>query len=534
MPQRAFPGAMGWGAESTGGRGGVIREVTNLDNSGSGSFREAVTDSSLATAYVVFRVAGEITLDTTVQMAASNIYVAGQTAPGSGITLLGEGLRVKGHEVVIRYLSWRGEGNHFFRTSPSATCNDVIVDHCSIAYGVDDMMNVDFGTGNEANPDTFNITVQNCLIGPHITSGKAFSVGSVVPSRLSKVSIHNNYIMGYNVRGPKIGEATDVQVVNNVNYNWDKQASDFKPVAEVDFIANYYERGPRTDDTANRKVWRYADNDNGEAAAKVYIAKNIVPHSTVGLTDITVDNYEATAATGGAELVFNQNLPPEDRDDAKRSPFAQHSSEATYPVSLTSAQSAFDRVPENAGNIHRLEGDGTYTLRRGATDQGFVDDVRDGTGITATPSSRGTLDTVDTGTLYTDTDGDGIGDEWEAIHKRGDANQVAEGGYTNIEIFLNGGPPIVPAGGGQPRSGGRGSAESMVESRKLYAIDWKRHVEAVERKMLEKNREVNRSREKTRTKKVPEGDFAKFKVQKKKEKKGPYEADIYLYPERKN
>ena len=161
----AFPGAEGFGAESVGGRGGRVIEVTNLNDSGPGSLRAAIEANGPR--IVVFRVAGVIRLEGTIALRQPYITIAGQTAPGGGITIAGGSIQVSTHNVIVRYLRWRGlgpglGGRGFISFRAFDNLHDVIVDHCSASWNWDD--NIDGWFNDPPKPDMRNITVQNCLI----------------------------------------------------------------------------------------------------------------------------------------------------------------------------------------------------------------------------------------------------------------------------------------------------------------------------------------------------------------------------------
>lgn len=443
----AFPGAYGWGAGSVGGRGGTIIEVTNLNNTGSGSLRDAV--GTAGRRIIVFRVAGEIQLTSTIQVVQPFMTIAGQTAPGNGIVITGGGIRVRSSHHIIRYLSWRGGANDFFRTAPANDCHDVIVDHCSIAWSDDDSLAVAMGTGEEDHSDIRRITIQNCILGePLDVHPTTMIVNAIIgqEGRVNRVSIHNNFTSAGSHRNPLVGESLRVEVINNVVYNWKNEAMSFQNESECDFVNNYFERGPTMNDAINRKVFAFDENDSAGDLPSLYIAGNIVPDASVGLTDPTVDNW-----TFDPNILFNRNTPPNDFPDAKRDPHTRLAL-PLIPVPERLATVAFNAVPEEAGNIRRLNADGTFTLRRDSIDQRLVDELRSQTGVSDSRVNAGIPDPVDPGTLYIDTDGDGMADEYEDLNgldKNSAADQngeAASNGYTNIENFLNG-VPILEQGG---------------------------------------------------------------------------------------
>lgn len=181
----AFPGASGFGAMTTGGRGGQVIAVTNLNDSGPGSLRTALTASGPR--IVVFRVAGIIDLASRINIGNPHLTVAGQTAPGSGITLraapgAGQIIHVNTHDVILRYLRIRSgaagnPGGGQVNIQINSGAHDVIVDHCSMSWTLDENFNITRNipdTADEATwPQIYNITLQRSLMAegliPHST-----------------------------------------------------------------------------------------------------------------------------------------------------------------------------------------------------------------------------------------------------------------------------------------------------------------------------------------------------------------------------
>ncbi|MHC4670948.1 MAG: pectate lyase, partial [Planctomycetota bacterium] len=152
-PIPAFPGAEGFGANTIGGRGGAVYEVTNLDNSGPGSLRAAIEASGPR--IVVFRVSGTIHLQSQLRLTNPYITIAGQTAPGEGICLRDRDFKIRQtHDVVIRYI--RSRPGDVTQTEQDAIsldeCRNVIIDHCSASWSIDETLSV---TGSTTN----NVTV---------------------------------------------------------------------------------------------------------------------------------------------------------------------------------------------------------------------------------------------------------------------------------------------------------------------------------------------------------------------------------------
>ena len=190
----AFPGAEGFGAMASGGRGGVVLQVTNLNDSGPGSLRAAILASGPR--IVVFRVGGTIELLTRIDISNPDITIAGQTAPGGGITLKNHPsntrspLKVETDNVILRYIRSRPGPSDL----PSATLDAltieghrVIIDHCSLSWATDEVLNTWL--------DSSEITIQWTIIaegledsnhpdGPH-------SRGALLGDHSTRVSVHH-------------------------------------------------------------------------------------------------------------------------------------------------------------------------------------------------------------------------------------------------------------------------------------------------------------------------------------------------------
>lgn len=151
----AFPGAEGGGMYTTGGRGGDVVYVTNLNDSGPGSLREAVSQGNRT---VVFKVSGNITLDSPLRIRGDNITIAGQTAPGDGISVNNHSTYIEADHVIIRYMRFR-MGDHTESTGDGMSArrySNIMIDHCSVTWGVDEVLSP---------YENQNTTVQWSIIG---------------------------------------------------------------------------------------------------------------------------------------------------------------------------------------------------------------------------------------------------------------------------------------------------------------------------------------------------------------------------------
>ncbi len=235
-PIVAFPGAEGFGAIATGGRGGEVYHVTTLADAGPGSFREAVNQPHRT---VVFDVAGVVRLRGNVTV-SSNVTLAGDTAPGEGICLYGAGVSLGGQSnIIIRYLRFREgiAGDRGRKSLGMDRANTIIVDHCSIEWGRWDDLGITVGS--------HDITIQYCLIAEGIHPQ---SFGALIDS-VTNVTLSHNLWMNNESRNPK-AKGT-VQYINNVVYNWGStglcgghSAADHA----LDVIGNLFIKGPSSND----------------------------------------------------------------------------------------------------------------------------------------------------------------------------------------------------------------------------------------------------------------------------------------------
>lgn len=201
---RAFPGAEGFGANAVGGRGGSIYVVTNLNDSGAGSLRDAV---SAPHRIVVFAVGGLIKITGRI-ICSSYITILGQTAPGDGITVYGNGWSFSdANETIVRYVRIRmGKSGSAGKDAITiASGNNMIFDHLSVSWGLDETFSIN-GSGA-------NITIQNSIIGqglqPHSCGGLIQTDGGV--------SLFRNLYIDNKTRNPKVKGVNEF--TNNVVYN---------------------------------------------------------------------------------------------------------------------------------------------------------------------------------------------------------------------------------------------------------------------------------------------------------------------------
>ena len=408
----AFPGAEGAGAMARGGRGGRVLYVTNLNDAGPGSLRAAVEAKGPRT--VLFAVAGTIELASVLEVKEPFLTLAGQTAPGGGVCLKNWDFVISADHVIVRHLRFR-PGDEAKKAvdgmSIGATARDVIIDHCSVSWSVDECLSVS-GSGG-------NITVQWCLIaealhhsvhhkGPH-------GYGALVRAD-GDVTYHHNVFAHHSSRSPRPGTWEDenkrgivFDFRNNVIYGWGSRAGySSSDKANINYVANYLK--PH----ASSKNQDQAFNVGGKST-RIFVAGNhLTSHDAAN-----ADNWKMIGS-----------LKPENKVEQ---PFP------IAAVKTDTALEAYEKVLAAAGAT-RPERDGV--------DARIVQQIRTGTGkILDSQREVGGWPVLRSAPAAPDKDGDGMPDAWEQQHGFDPANasdgpQDANGnGYTNLEEFLNGTKP---------------------------------------------------------------------------------------------
>ena len=351
----AFPGAEGAGKFSFGGRGGKIFVVTNLDDSGPGTLREAV--ESAGPRIVVFNVAGIIHLKMPLFIKAPYLTIAGHTAPGDGVCVAGESTLIDTHDVVIRYMRFRRGNTSVFDRDDTLGGNpigNIIVDHCSCSWGGDENLSmyrhitaVAVG-GTDQKLPTLNITLQWNISSEALnTYNHAF--GGTWGGRNS--SFHHNLFANNTARNPSIGMTYDFNFVNNVLFNWRHRTVDGGDKDSLyNIINNYYKPGPAVNPgpIAYRIFQPSATQKKPDLISyfgKAYVAGNVVE----GNEAVTRDNWN-----GGVQFAGGGSKDDPDTAATKdtKGLIEKVRVEKPFPmaaVSMTPATEAYDAVLDNAG-----------------------------------------------------------------------------------------------------------------------------------------------------------------------------------------
>ena len=390
--QLAFPGAEGYGAYATGGRGGTVVHVTNLNASGAGSLADAVSKSNRI---VVFDVGGVINITNSNITIASNVTIAGQTAPGEGITLYGGRVIASNNSnIIIRYIRMRGSiaMDRSKCTLTLDNCNNVILDHCSISWGRWDNVHI---------KDATNITWQNCIISEGIDPQR---FGAITDGTSNWTVAHCLWADNKS-RNPKM--KCNIQYYNNVVYNYGMGAIGGHSAADhyQDLINNYFITGPSSG-SSNKYFDQWTETDH--------------LYSTGNYTDGNNDGQ----LNGTLITDYNSAMP-----------MTQPNFKTTHPMNLKTAEEAYYDIVEHVGasrvrdsHDKRIIAQLTSLGKEGA----FIDDE----------SGVGGIGSLGGGSALKDTDGDGMPDEWEDANgtdkNKNDAAKDSQGdGYTNIERYIN-------------------------------------------------------------------------------------------------
>ncbi|KAI0388090.1 polysaccharide lyase family 1 protein [Hypomontagnella monticulosa] len=396
----AFPGAEGFGRNAVGGRTGTVYHVTNLNDSGAGSFRDAVSKSNRI---VVFDVSGTIKITTRV-VVSKNIYIAGQTAPGSGITIYGNGLSFSNaNEAIVRYIRFRmGKGGDSGKDGVTiAEGSTMIFDHVSTTWGRDETFSI--------NGAVHNVTIQNTIIGQGL---ETHSCGGLMQSDYG-ISLFRNLYIDNKTRNPKVKGMNDFQ--NNVIYNWGGGgayiAGDSAGQSNANIINNYFISGPSTSVTAFTR---------GNANFHGYVSENYYDSNKDGTLN-------------GTPLCVQTSCYSD--MDIRGTRF-----DYPGPGRLMTAPDAVTYVLNNVG---------ANFPARDEVDKSLVAEVRSWgkKGALISQEDASLLNDSGGASAPVDTDGDGIPDAWEDAHglnsrDASDAMKISSSGYANIEVYIN---SLVPS-----------------------------------------------------------------------------------------
>jgi hypothetical protein len=419
----SFPGAEGWGMYSQGGRGGIILEVTNLNDSGPGSFREAVLNPNPR--IVVFRISGTIELKSELAIRSPYLTIAGQTAPGDGICLKNYPLDIADtHDIIVRCIRIRPGiesgliGSELDGIEVRESSN-IIFDHCTVSWSNDEGI-------NNWHKSSF-ITFQWCIMAEPLNKsvhekglhGYGASIGGY------KASFHHNILANAVARNPSIAGNNQnftvmLDVRNCLISNWKHRSCDGKPLS-INLVNNYYKPGPATQDDVKRRIARIDNSEKMGFTGLWYIDGNVVE----GFPEINKDNWN-----GGVDFEAGASM-----ERNRRSTVFEFA-----PVTTQSAEKAYELALQYAGVI---------APKRDSQEERIISQIRTNTfkfgidGIIDRVDQVGGWPVLKSTNPPKDSDHDGMPDDWEIAYglnpnDSGDAIKDRSGdGYTNIEEYIN-------------------------------------------------------------------------------------------------
>lgn len=423
----AFPGAEGYGRFVTGGRGGEVYIVTNLQDSVTkppeGSLRWALNKQGPKT--IVFAVSGTIDLKRRLNISKGDVTIAGQTAPGDGICISGETVSIESDNVIIRHIRFRcGIETPGEEPKDAISCirqKNIIIDHCSMSWSVDEAASF---------YDNENFTLQWCIISESLYDAGhpkgEHGYGGIWGGK--GATFHHNLLASHTSRLPRFcgaryhPDTRETEIVdfrNNVIFNWGFNSSYGGELGQQNMINNYYKPGPATRKSVMSRI-----ADPSDSLGRWYIEGNHV----VGDRGVSADNW-----SGGVQGDF-AGVP----DIRSETPFP------FAPVRTQKASCAYKSVLRNAGaTLPRPDSHDRRIISETRTGQcAYGDSYGAGTGIIDSHNSVGGWPLLKTYDVQPDTDRDGMPDAWES--KRGlnpsdpaDRNTLSRSGYTMLEEYIN-------------------------------------------------------------------------------------------------
>lgn len=429
--QLAFPGAEGYGRFAKGGRGGDVYHVTNLEDNGEGSLRNGIETATVPRT-IVFDVSGNIILKKRLLVNKPFLTIAGQTAPGEGITIYGGTFTIQESHIIVRYIRVRlGDTNGIQDDAVTITRgSNIILDHISASWSVDETLSC-----QSSHVDS--LTVQWSIISESLRKSihekGAHGYGGIIGS--TRQSFHHNLYAHHSSRSPKVTgrRHCEVDFRNNVIYNWGFNSCYDGTASYMNWVNNYYKPGPATEPKVRRRIFALSDlpiadekNNSPEDSKKYETSLYASGNFMEGFPEVTKDNWNGGIDfMNGATEAKNRAIEPAFEAPAIK----QQSAKEAYALVLENAGVSIKRDVIDLRIIKEVKS-GTYTYG----DKGMIDSQKDVGGLPPFKSEKADAD----------TDADGIPDRWEKANgldpnNPTDGNRIAEkAGYTYLEVYLNG------------------------------------------------------------------------------------------------
>jgi hypothetical protein len=437
--QLAFPGAEGFGKYATGGRGGKVYIVSNLNNDGEGSFREAATAKEPR--IIVFAVSGTIHLLSPLSI-RDNVTIAGQTAPGDGICIADHPVTLGGNNIILRYIRVRmGDryqdkgkvpGSGHDDALGGTRRNHIIIDHCSISWSTDECFSV---YGGDSTTLQWNLIAEPLNYSYHFEEGdkdyERHGFGGIWGG--SHLSAHHNLFAHCANRNPRfngtrLGASKEfVDYRNNVIFNWGGNNVYGGEAGDYNIVNNYYKYGPSTSNNVRARIVNPSRTET-IGFGKYFVEGNFVDEAE----EVSKNNWLGIHMGNGATADDKQNA-------VVKAAFE------TDAIPVQSAKDAFEAVLKYVG----------ASFRRDTLDQRIINDVRNRTGkfidvqggfAHGTPydQTASAWPALRSDAAPADSDRDGMPDAWEKKagldpQNAADAkNYKLDKNYTNIEVYING------------------------------------------------------------------------------------------------
>ena len=433
----AFPGAEGFGKYTSGGRGGKVFIVSNLNDKGPGSFREAAEAKEKR--MIVFAVSGTIHLETRLSIKA-DVTIAGQTAPGDGICLADQPISLGGDNIIVRYLRFRMgdkyqrggmvDGNGGDDAFGGVRRKNIIIDHCSMSWSTDEVFSVYAGDST---------TLQWNLISEPLNYSYHFETGDKDYEHHGyggiwgglHLSAHHNLFAHCNNRNPRFNGTRHtptemVDYINNVIYDWGGNTIYAGEGGDYNIINNYFRYGPSTSKNVRYRIVNPGKNDKIDFG-KWYVNGNYVDEAN----DVSKNNWLGIVmGNGGTE------------EDKKNTIIDKP--HAAEPMITQDAEDAYGAVLKWVG----------ASYKRDTLDERIINDVKNRTGTlvdvqggfphgTAYELTVNAWPALQSLPAPLDTDKDGMPDDWEKKNKL-NPNDPADAtafkldkNYSNVEVYIN-------------------------------------------------------------------------------------------------
>ncbi|MEJ8817620.1 pectate lyase family protein [Lacibacter sp. H407] len=435
----AFPGAEGFGKYTTGGRGGKVLIVTNLNDDGAGSFRDAA--EAKGKRIIVFAVSGTIHLQTKLSI-KGDVTIAGQTAPGDGICFADQPVSLSGDNIIVRYIRVR-MGDKYQRQAGQVNGSGgddafsasgrkhIIIDHCSFSWSTDEVFSVYKGDSTTLQ---WNIITEPLNYSYHFETGdkdwEHHGYGGIWGG--SHLSAHHNLIAHCVSRTPRFNGArlgADAEFVdfrNNLIYNWQHNNIYGGEGGLYNMVNNYFKYGPVTNKNVRSRIVNPSKIEN-QPYGQFYVAGNFVDDAP----EVTKDNLAGV------------HIDPKGTEEEKKT-VVKTVAFPTDAIAVQTAEDAYKEILLKVGASFQRDTMDARIINDVINRTGAIIDVQGGfphhSAFELTTNAWPVLKSVP---ALTDTDKDGMPDEWEK--KNGlNANDAADAStiklhqhYTNIEVYIN-------------------------------------------------------------------------------------------------